>query len=221
MSYGVKVEVWGDYALFTRPELSVERVSYDVISPSAARGILESIYWHPGMKYKIDKIHVLNPIRFTNVRRNEVKSKALASSFRTVMTHGGELPSIYTSEDIQQRASMMLRDVRYVIEAHFDMTDKAQPGDNPGKFKDILMRRLRKGACYSQPYLGTRECSCCFREWDSAEEPQGFYSGDGRRDFGIVLYDMDYENFGSITPMYYRCVMENGVIDVAGSEVLR
>lgn len=149
MSYGVKVEVWGDYALFTRPELSVERVSYDVISPSAARGILESLYWHPGMKYQVDRIHVLNPIRFTNVRRNEVKSKALASSFRAVMSNGGDLPSIYTSEDIQQRASMMLRDVRYVIEAHFDMTDKAQPGDNPGKFKDILMRRLRKGACYS------------------------------------------------------------------------
>lgn len=221
MSYGVKVEVWGDYALFTRPELSVERVSYDVISPSAARGILESIYWHPGMKYRIDKIHVLNPIRFTNVRRNEVKSKALASSFRAVMTHGGELPSVYTSEDIQQRASMMLRDVHYVIEAHFDMTDKAQSGDNPGKFKDILMRRLRKGACYSQPYLGTRECSCNFKEWDSPEEPQGFYSDDGHRDFGIVLYDMDYESPGSITPMYYRCVMENGVIDVAGSEVLR
>ena len=123
MSYGVKVEVWGDYALFTRPELSVERVSYDVISPSAARGILESLYWHPGMKYQVDRIHVLNPIRFTNVRRNEVKSKALASSFRAVMSNGGDLPAIYTSEDIQQRASMMLRDVRYVIEAHFDMTD--------------------------------------------------------------------------------------------------
>ena len=221
MSYGVKVEVWGDYALFTRPELSVERVSYDVISPSAARGILESLYWHPGMKYQVDRIHVLNPIRFTNVRRNEVKSKALASSFRTVMSNGGDLPSIYTSEDIQQRASMMLRDVRYVIEAHFDMTDKAQPGDNPGKFKDILMRRLRKGACYSQPYLGTRECSCPFREWDVVEPPRGFYSDDGRRDFGIVLYDMDYSNPSSIVPMYYRCVMENGVIDVAGSEVLR
>lgn len=221
MSYGVKVEVWGDYALFTRPELSVERVSYDVISPSAARGILESLYWHPGMKYQVDRIHVLNPIQFTNVRRNEVRSKALASSFRTVMSSGGDLPSIYTSEDIQQRASMMLRDVRYVIEAHFDMTDKAQPGDNPGKFKDILMRRLRKGACYSQPYLGTRECSCHFREWDAVEPPRGFYSDDGRRDFGIVLYDMDYSNPGSISPMYYRCIMENGVIDVAGSEVLR
>lgn len=100
MAYGIQIEVWGERALFTRPELSVERVSYDVITPSAARGLIESIYWHPGMRYTIDRIHVLNPIRFTNVRRNEVKSKALASSIRSVMTHGGELPYINTKEDI-------------------------------------------------------------------------------------------------------------------------
>ncbi len=92
MAYGIQVEVWGDRALFTRPELSVERVSYDVITPSAARGLIESIYWHPGLRYTIDRIHVLNPIRFTNVRRNEVKSKALASTMRTAITSGGELP---------------------------------------------------------------------------------------------------------------------------------
>lgn len=92
MAYGICVEVWGDRALFTRPELSVERVSYDAMTPSAARGLLESIYWHPGMRYTIDRIHVLNPIRFTNVRRNEVKSKALASTMRTAATGGGKLP---------------------------------------------------------------------------------------------------------------------------------
>ena len=123
MAYGIQIEVWGERALFTRPELSVERVSYDVITPSAARGLIESIYWHPGMRYTIDRIHVLNPIRFTNVRRNEVKSKALASSIRSVMTHGGELPYINTKEDIQQRASLILTDVRYVIEAHFELTE--------------------------------------------------------------------------------------------------
>lgn len=221
MSYGVMVEAWGDLALFTRPELSVERVSYPVITPSAARGVLESIYWHPGMKYKIDKIHVLNPIQFTNVRRNEVKSKALASSFRTAMTNGGPLPSLHAQEDIQQRASMMLRDVRYVIEAHFEMTPAAKPEDNPGKFIDILRRRLRKGACYSQPYFGTRECACHFREWDRAVTPQGFYSFDGERDLGVMLYDMDYTDTKNITPMFYWAVMRNGVIDVAGSEVLQ
>lgn len=221
MSYGVMVEAWGDLALFTRPELSVERVSYPVITPSAARGVLESIYWHPGMKYKIDKIHVLNPIQFTNVRRNEVKSKALASSFRTAMTSGGPLPSLHAQEDIQQRASMMLRDVHYVIEAHFEMTPDAKPEDNPGKFIDILRRRLRKGACYSQPYFGTRECACHFREWDRAVTPQGFYSSDGERDLGIMLYDMDYTDTKNITPMFYWAVMRNGVIDVAEREVLR
>lgn len=221
MAYGVKVEVWGDLALFSRPELSVERVSYEVITPSAARGILESVYWHPGLKYEIDKIHVLNPIQFTNVRRNEVKSKALASSFRTVMTKGGELPSIYTHDDIQQRAAMMLKDVRYVIEAHFDMTDKATSEDNPGKFKDIIRRRLERGACYSQPYLGTRECSCHFKAWDSDEVPEGYYSHEGKRDLGLMLYDMDYSNPDRIAPMFYWCVMEDGVIDVSGSEVLR
>lgn len=145
MSYGIKVEVWGDRALFTRPELSVERMTYDVITPSAARGILESIYWHPGMRYKIDRIHVLNPIKFTSVRRNEVKSKALSSAVRTTLTKGGQLPYVDAHADIQQRASVMLTDVRYVIEAHFDMTDRASKQDNPGKFKDILMRRLRRG----------------------------------------------------------------------------
>ena len=118
MAYGICVEVWGDRALFTRPELSVERVSYDAMTPSAARGLLESIYWHPGMRYTIDRIHVLNPIRFTNVRRNEVKSKALASTMRTAATGGGKLPYINTKDDIQQRASLILIDVRYVIEAH-------------------------------------------------------------------------------------------------------
>lgn len=157
MAYGIQVEVWGDRALFTRPELSVERVSYDVITPSAARGLIESIYWHPGLRYTIDRIHVLNPIRFTNVRRNEVKSKALASTMRTAIANGGNLPYINTKDDIQQRASLILADVRYVIEAHFELTDKATPEDNPGKFKDIIRRRLDRGQCYSTPYFGTRE----------------------------------------------------------------
>lgn len=178
MAYGIQIEVWGERALFTRPELSVERVSYDVITPSAARGLIESIYWHPGMRYTIDRIHVLNPIRFTNVRRNEVKSKALASSIRSVMTHGGELPYINTKEDIQQRASLILTDVRYVIEAHFEFTDRAKPEDNPGKFKDIIRRRLDRGQCYSTPYFGTREFAAHFKACDG-DAPQGCYADSG------------------------------------------
>ena len=220
MAYGIQIEVWGERALFTRPELSVERVSYDVITPSAARGLIESIYWHPGMRYTIDRIHVLNPIRFTIVRRNEVKSKALASSIRSVMTHGGELPYINTNEDIQQRASLILTDVRYVIEAHFELTDRAKPEDNPGKFKDIIRRRLDRGQCYSTPYFGTREFAAHFKACDG-DAPQGCYADSGERDLGLMLYDMDYVDPQNIMPMFFRAVMRNGVIDVAGSEVFR
>ena len=137
----ISLEVWGDYALFTRPEMKVERVSYDVMTPSAARGLIEAIYWHPGLRWVIDCIHVCAPIRFTNLRRNEVKSTLSARSVRTVMERGtGEL-YLCTANDIQQRAALLLRDVHYVIEAHFDVTDKAAPGDNPGKFQDIVKRR--------------------------------------------------------------------------------
>ncbi|HJD38321.1 MAG TPA: type I-C CRISPR-associated protein Cas5c [Candidatus Blautia ornithocaccae] len=157
MGRGVKVKVWGDYALFSRPELKVERYSYDTMTPSAARGILEAIYWHPGMRWVVDKIHVIKPIRFTSVRRNEVKSKVLAGNVLQVY-NGAEKPLYISSKaDIVQRASILLCDVEYVIEAHFDMTDKANETDNPGKFKDIIMRRLRRGECFHMPYFGCRE----------------------------------------------------------------
>ena len=151
MGMGVKVKVWGDYALFSRPELKVERYSYDVITPSAARGILEAIYWHPGMKWVIDKIYVKNPINFTSVRRNEVKSKISANNVLSVY-NGAEKPLYISSkEEIVQRASIILTNVEYVIEAHFDMTERANATDNPGKFKDIIMRRLKRGECYHMP----------------------------------------------------------------------
>ena len=145
----ISLEVWGDYACFTRPEMKTERVSYDVMTPSAARGLLESIYWHPGLRWVIDRIHVCAPIRFTNLRRNEVKSTVSARTARTAMERGkGEL-YIATSQDIQQRAAMLLRDVRYVIDAHFDMTDRASASDNDGKFQDIIKRRIKRGQFYS------------------------------------------------------------------------
>ena len=120
----VQVEVWGDYACFTRPELKTERVSYDVMTPSAARGLLDSIYFHPGLLWIVDRIHVCAPIRFTNIRRNEVKEVISAQKMKTLMEKGGEL-YLATPECIQQRAAMVLRDVHYIIEAHFEMTDKA------------------------------------------------------------------------------------------------
>lgn len=221
MAYGIQVEVWGDYALFTRPELSVERVSYEIITPSAARGLIESIYWHPGLRYTIDRIHVLNPIRFTNVRRNEVKSKASVSAMRTAITSGGKLPYINTKDDIQQRATLLLTDVRYVIEAHFDLTDKATLEDNAGKFSDIIKRRLNKGQCYSAPYFGTREFAAHFKAYEGAAPPKGYYSDEEERDLGLMLFDMNYTDQRNITPMFYRAIMRKGVVDVAGSEVFR
>lgn len=213
----VKIEVWGDYAMFTRPETKTERVSYDVPTPSAARGIIESVYYHPGLKWRVDRIYVLNPIRFTSVRRNEVKSKVLASAVRAAMTGSAEPLYIATSQDIQQRASLMLRDVRYVFEAHFDMTDRANPGDNPGKFQDIIKRRLRRGACYSQPYLGTRECTAHVRLWEGGEIP----AIPETRDLSYMLYDMDYSDPQDIRPMFFRAQMTNGVIDLRDCEVIR
>lgn len=213
----VKVEVWGDYASFNRPELKVERVSYEVMTPSAARGLLESIYWHPGLKWVIDKIHVLSPIAFTNIRRNEVKSKISARNVHTVMNGASTPLFISTSDDIQQRAAMILRDVRYVIEAHFVMTDQAAPCDNEGKFCDIMRRRLEKGQCYHQPCFGCREFPANFRAWEGGEIPTAYPEED--RDLGFMLYDLDYGE--TITPMFFRAKLENGVLDLRNCEVYR
>lgn len=211
------MEVWGDWALFTRPEMKVERVSYDVPTPSAARGLLEAVYFHPGLVWRIDKIYVLNPIQFTNIRRNEVDAKILASDLRSAAQGGTKPLCIATSDSIQQRAAMMLRDVHYVIEAHFDMTDKANPSDNPGKFQDIIKRRLRRGQCFSQPYLGCRECTAHFGLWEGGE----IETIQETRDLGWMLYDMDYSNPVNITPMFFRAKMVDGVVDVANCEVVR
>ena len=162
MGVGVKVNVWGDYALFSRPEMKVERCSYDVMTPSAARGILEAVYWHPGLMWIIDKIYVCKPIQFTNIRRNEIKSKISANNVLQVMNGADKELYVSAKDDIVQRASLMLRDVEYVIEAHFNMTEKANATDNPGKFQDIFKRRLQSGKCYHTPYFGTRECPVYF-----------------------------------------------------------
>lgn len=208
----IRVEVWGDYALFSRPEMKVERVSYDVITPSAARGLLESIYWHPGLSWKIDRIYVCNPIRFTNIRRNEVKDVVSGSSVKSVMKSGKGEIYIATSESIQQRAAMVLKDVRYVIEAHFDMTDNAAASDNPGKFQDIMKRRLERGQFYSMPYMGTREFPAHFKPCGAIPECPDELKG--TRDLGWMLLDMDYTDKSDIQPRFFRATMTDGVIDV-------
>ncbi len=219
MSYGVKVHVWGDYALFSRPELKVERCTYDIITPSAARGLLESVYWHPGLRWHIDKIYVCKPIRFTSVRRNEVKRKASAHNVFSVMNGAKKEISISSRKEIVQRAALILKDVDYVIEAHFDVTEQANQTDNAGKFKDIILRRLRKGACYHQPYFGCREFPANFELFED-DEVVTAYSGE-QKDLGLMLYDMDYTNKEQIQPMFFRAILEDGILNLENCEVLR
>ena len=208
----ISLEVWGDSACFSRPEMKVERVSYDVMTPSAARGLLEAIYLHPGLRYRIDKIHVCAPIRFMNLRRNEVKSVISARSARTVMERGSGDLYMVTSQEIQQRAAMLLRDVHYIIEAHFEMTDKAAPSDNPGKFQDIIQRRIRKGQCYYQPCFGCREFPAHFKPCEAVPPcPEELL---GRRDFGWMLYDMDYTDPENIQPRFFRAILQDGILTV-------
>ena len=220
MSYGVKVRVWGDYALFSRPEMKVERCSYDVITPSAARGILEAVYWHPGLRWIIDKIYVCRPIAFTNIRRNEIKNKISCGNILNVMNGGEKELYLATQDEIVQRASLLLKDVEYVIEAHFEMTEKANETDNPGKFKDIVMRRLKKGECFHNPYFGTREFPVKFELYEG-DQVMTAYENVEEKDLGFMLYDMDYRENGEIEPMFFRAVMRYGVIDVSDCEVIR
>ena len=209
----IRIEVWGDWALFTRPEMKVERVSYDVMTPSAARGLIEAIYWHPGMKWQVDRIYVRSPIRFSNLRRNEVKSVVNARTARTVMERGrGEL-YLSASDDIQQRAALLLRDVRYVIEAHFDLVpEKMAPGDNAGKFQDIAKRRIQKGQFYHQPCFGCREFPAQFKPCE--EIPPCPEELKGEKDLGWMLWDMDYSDPENIRPLFFRAVLRDGMLEV-------
>lgn len=215
LGYGVRLLVCGDYACFTRPEMKGERVSYDVITPSAARGIVEAVYWHPGLYWVVDKLMVLNEIRFDSVRRNELGGKISESNAKRAMKGGDiDLHQVIT-EDRQQRATLLLRDVAYVIDAHFDLVQsKMAAGDNIGKFLDQFNRRARKGQCYNQPYLGCREFSAHFKLLEEdTPPPVSFYSDVESRDLGWMLWDLEYGD--TIEPKFFRAEMRRGVIDVA------
>jgi CRISPR-associated protein Cas5d len=203
MSYGVKLKVWGDYALFTRPEMKVERVSYDVMTPSAARGILEAIYWKPAICWIIDRIHVLKPIRFENIRRNELSNKVSVSA--KIMKEGNRPVRQYIEDDRQQRASMVLKNVAYVIEAHFELT--GYDTSDPGKHLAVFERRAKKGQCFHRPYFGCREFPVNFKWCD--EIPDSVLIGE--QDLGFMLHDIDYQN--EMTPKFFRAVIHNGVMD--------
>jgi CRISPR-associated protein Cas5d len=216
VGYGFKVEICGEYALFSRPELKVERVSYEVITPSAARGILEAVMWKPAIKYVIDEIAVCSAVKFENIRRNEVDFKA------------GDFNPKSAAERRVQRASMVLKDVHYVVTAHFVMTDNAGEGDNEGKFCDMIRRRLEKGQNFHTPYLGVREFPAKLRvigDGDDMPEPVN-----ETRSLGLMLYDLDYvtekDKKGNVTvkefiPQYFMAEMVNGVINLREAEVLR
>ncbi|WP_201798860.1 type I-C CRISPR-associated protein Cas5c [Methanomassiliicoccus luminyensis] len=205
--------VWGDYACFTRPEMKVERVSYDVMTPSAARGVLEAIYWKPAIRWNVDKIHVMNPIKFDNIRRNERSGKISSVKVERAMREGNV--SLYQdkSEDTVQRASLLLRDVCYCIDAHFDISETNGETETDEKHYNMALRRMRKGQCFHHPYLGCREFSAQF-ELIEGELPASYYNGrvDGTRDLGIMLWDIDFSNDNK--PIFFRAQMKDGIIDV-------
>lgn len=229
MTYVITIEISGDYALFSRPEMKVERVSYDVITPSAARGVLEAIYWKPQIRWVIDEITVINPIRFTNIRRNEI-SKKINNPTAAVITQGGtENLNIQIEENRQQRASLLLRDVRYIIKAHFEVLDCRMDRNGQefpanqiaGKHIAMFKRRADKGQVFHQPYLGCREFPARFTLHESdADLPVPHESFRGDKDLGFMLHDIEFDQdprtkeVKSSTPYFYRAKMHNGIITV-------
>ncbi len=214
MGYGVKLKVWGERACFTRPEMKVERVSYDVITPSAARGILDAIHWKPAIRWHIDRIHVLKPIRFESIRRNEVGGKVSPASVTKAMKAQSTTGlANHVDEDRQQRAATLLRDVAYVIEAHFELTPKAGAEDSVGKHLDIFNRRARKGQCFQMPCMGVREFPAHFQLLEDGEPiPEKHESLLAERDLGWMLHDIDFER--NMAPRFFRARMAGGQIDV-------
>jgi CRISPR-associated protein Cas5d len=208
------LEVSGDFACFTRPEMKVERVSYDVITPSAARAIFEAILWKPAIEWHIDKIEVINPIKWINVRRNELSSVVPMGSVKKAMNGTLNQLGNYIEEDRQQRAGLFLRDVKYRLYGHFTMTHKTSKEDNPGKFAEMFKRRAKKGQCVNQPYLGTREFACAFKLINATEESGLETPLDEDRTLGWMLYDLDFSDPANPSPMFFQAKMKKGVIKV-------
>lgn len=205
------LEVTGSFACFTRPEMKVERVSYDVITPSAARAVFEAILWKPAIRWHIRRIEVLNPIHWINLRRNEVSGVVPAGAVKSAMKQGKGNLGMYVEEDRQQRAGLFLRDVRYRLHAEFEMLNN-NPENSPIKFAEMFKRRASKGQCFNQPYLGTREFSCDFRlvEADAVlAQPLA-----ETRELGWMLYDMDFADTANPMPRFFQAKMQDGVIHV-------
>jgi len=203
----LRVRACGPLACFTRPELKVERVSYPVMTPSAARGLLEAILWKPAIAWQVDRIAVLRPIRFMAFRRNEVNTRASPPS-RSVVEGGGPAPLFFTDEDRAQRNTVALRDVDYCIEAHFTMTDRAGAEDNITKFVEMFERRVARGQHFHQPYFGCREFVADVKPSAGDETPIG-----DSRDLGIMLWDIAFGPKGN-RPLFFAGRLDRGVLEV-------
>lgn len=220
------LEVTGDYACFTRPEMKVERVSYDLITPSAARSVFESILWKPGIRWQVRRIEVLKPVRWISVRRNEIAAVASSQKALAAMTAGhGEL-ALYIEDERQQRAGLFLRDVAYRLHADLEMLSDEARG-NPAKYLSMFERRARQGQCVNQPYLGCREFAASFRPVDLVADGSAWRAGDEEppawremnADLGWMLYDFDFSDRASPKPKFFRANVKGGVLELAGVEV--
>jgi len=234
------LEVWGDYACFTRPEMKVERVSYDVMTPAAARAIFESILWKPAIRWNVTKIEVLNPIKWISVRRNEVGKKISGPTAKQMAGVLGEPMGIFIEDERQQRAGLFLRDVRYRIHGYFDFippekrkanrsvspefwADEQEQAElrmdeTPAKYAAMFERRAKKGQCFHRPYLGCREFACDFRLVDPHKEPAEPINE--TRDLGFMLYDMDFDrDVNDPTPLFFRARLEKGIVNTDRREV--
>ena len=209
IGFEIKLKVWGDYACFTRPEMKVERVSYDVMTPSAARGILEAIYWKPAIVWEIDRIHVMKEPKFDNIRRNEVLGKIPLVPVKSAFSGKEAVLFKDPNDERVQRASLVLRDVEYFIEAHFNKTEKAGPDDTVEKHYNVALRRMRKGQCFHHPYFGCREYPVQFEYVEGVIPPSELK---GKKDLGFTLWDIDFAN--DMNPIFYRAEMNDGIIDV-------
>jgi CRISPR-associated protein Cas5d len=206
----VGLRVWGDLACFTRPEMKVERVSYEVMTPSAARGILEAIYWKPQISWIVDRIHVLRPLKFTNVRRNELGNVGPSVWTLRPYLRGQKTEALgqVVEMDRQQRASLILQDVEYLIEAHF----MVRSGEDPSqKHYEMFKRRASKGQCFHRPYLGCREFAAAF-EWHDGEPPTPPPCFEGTRDLGFMLHDIDFEV--DMVPRFFHATLVNGMVTI-------
>jgi CRISPR-associated protein Cas5d len=206
------LEVTGDFACFTRPEMKVERVSYDLITPSSARAVFEAVLWKPAIRWRIRKIEVLKPIRWISLRRNEVGAVVSVSNVKTAMNRGVGNLALFVEDERQQRAGLFLRDVAYRLHADLEVPPDAGANNPPAKFWEMFERRAAKGQCINQPYLGCREFAGDFRLVDkSSQEPPPIAE---TRDLGFMLYDLDFTNPAEPSPRFFRAKLEQGVLTV-------